>query len=1016
MKDLCKLLTFMSLLVLSFNVQAAEEKLLNEGWHFVLKDVPQAKEKFFDDSAWRILNLPHDWAFEQGYSADGAQKDKGGYACGGVGWYRKAIKLDKKSVAEGKRLFLAFDAAYMNSEVWINGHYLGKRPYGYISFEYEITPYVIDGENMVSVRIDNSLEPSARWYHGCGIYGNVYLKITNAVRLATGSVFVTTPMVTSEKAVVKVICKPDMLKEYKKVSVDYIILSPVGKKVGLLKNVVLNQKKAVQEITVDKPQLWDIDTPHLYSLVTKLKIDGEVVDETVTCFGIRHVEWRTETGFWLNGKNVKLRGVCEHLEGGPVGAAWTENLIRWKVKLLKEMGCNSIRTAHNPQLPVFYDICDEEGMLVMDEVFDGWRTKAPFDYGNQAFAGWWERDLRDWVRRDRNHPSVIIYSVGNETRGDVASELVKVCHEEDDTRLVTSGHSGSDFMDILGVNGHSEKKSFILNYKPGKKAFVGTETPHTWQVRGYYRTQTWYRDGYPNKRQDPFEIPDLCETEIFNYDWASASKWTNRKQHFNSSYDNAVVRINARQNMAYLRDLPWYSGSYRWTGFDYLGEAGYVHGGWPFRAFMGGVLDMAGFKKDHFYLYQSEWTSSPMVHLLPHWTHPDMKRGTKVPVQTYTTGEEVELFFNGRSLGKQRKGTKWEDMACTWMVPWEPGVVEAVSYRNGEEIARTSQKTVFVPEKLGIWKEESCLTGKRDDLHVITIAQQSTDGTLYPYGENRVYFHLKGKAKVFSAENGNPVDVEANWNAKSKCAFGGLLRTFVRCDGDKKAVLHAGAILGDKRLKMSSEVGIDVCAIEVLSGELKSGVKYDIYYTVDGTEPFVGTIKYTKPFAVKDGMTVKAVVFLKGVELFRMEEKFGKEEGIYWSDGSESKTESRGIQAEMCESKGMKELAIAVGFEGKSYLSTTADRASLSFYQENDGSNQNVSFVVAFMPMTENAILRVFNNGKEVGKRVLKTGEQDIAKWQEVTFKIPFYSGANQIEVVVEGEPGNAIDWVDLVE
>ena len=243
------------------------------------------------------------------------------------------------------------------------------------------------------------------------------------------------------------------------------------------------------------------------------------------------------------------------------------------------MGCNSIRTAHNPQLPVFYDICDEEGMLVMDEVFDGWSTKAPFDYGNQAFAGWWERDLRDWVRRDRNHPSVIIYSVGNETRGDVASELVKVCHEEDDTRLVTSGHSGSDFMDILGVNGHSEKKSFILNYKPGKKAFVGTETPHTWQVRGYYRTQTWYRDGYPNKRQDPFEIPDLCETEIFNYDWAPASKWTNRKQHFNSSYDNAVVRINARQNMAYLRDLPWYLGSYRWTGFDYLGEAGYVHGG-----------------------------------------------------------------------------------------------------------------------------------------------------------------------------------------------------------------------------------------------------------------------------------------------------------------------------------------------------------------------------------------------------------------------------------------------------
>ena len=998
----------------SVSLSASEKMLINSGWSFSLSDDKAAFQPEFDDHSWRILDLPHDWAFENGYSEDGAQQDRGGYASGGIGWYRKSLDFTAEDL-NASRHFLYFEGVYMNSEVWINGHYLGKRPYGYVSFEYEITQYLHAGTNIVAVKVNNTLEPSARWYHGCGIYGSVYLKKSSAYRFATDGIFISSEYRSPSEAILRISAESDIqpTAEEKGLSVSYQIFSPDGTEVLSGSRIRLADLEEGITVGLANPQRWDIDSPFIYSAVLKLCKGKKVMDTETVRFGIRTIEWKPATGFWLNGRNLKLQGVCEHLEGGPVGAAWTKDLMRWKLGLIKKMGANSIRTAHNPQLPMFYELCDELGILVMDEVFDGWMTKASYDYGNQAFDQWWERDLRATLRRDRNHPSIIIYSVGNETKGDVAADLVKVCHEEDSTRLVTSGHSGSEFMDVLGVNGHSEKKTFIETFKPGEQAFVGTETPHTWQVRGYYRTKTWYRDGYPNKKQAPFEIPDLTDHEIFTYEWAAPSVWTSVKQHYNSSYDNATVRINARQNIEFLRDLPWYSGSYRWTGFDYLGEAGYVHGGWPFRAFMGGTLDLAGFEKDHYYLYQAEWNDEPMVHLLPHWTHPYMVPGTLIPVVAYTNAEEVELFVDGKSYGKQTKGEKWNEMAGEWQVPWQEGTIEAIAYNAGQEVARAVHRSSSEPSVLSVGVDILPNASESYRTSIITVAEHDESSVLYPYGENRIYFDFSKGVSVLSLENGNPTDIETNWNAKSKNAFFGLLRAFVRIPSEaEEGNFHVGSIMGDKKLKISDRITIDVKNISLVDG-CEIAQNYDIYYTLDGTDPDRSSSKYTVPLRIALETVVKAVVYLQDRELFRMEERFGENEGIYWGDGSS--VNLTGIQAEMTDYEGLeKSVDLKEGYQGACYLETSSNNASLSFYQENDGSDRSVDLSFSFFHEQGQVSVSVYNNGAIVAsERIVDIPDK---RWTTRSLKIPLQKGANQIVLRIEGTPGNGIDWIKLAE
>ena len=1007
-------------LLLASMSSMAEEREINTHWKFQSGDFPEAKYANFDDAPWREVHLPHDWAFENGFSANGPQRDKGGYASGGIGWYRKEFTLTKEET-QAKKVFVDFDAAYMNSEVWVNGTYLGKRPYGYISFSYDITKHLKPGNNVLSVRIDNSLEPSARWYHGCGIYGNVYLRTHGECYFEKDATFIHTANSKGEvgvKSVFKSAENNKALRTY----VEILDAQGVVKAHSTSSKVLTANGEGCTEmkLRVRKPLLWSPETPNLYTMRFKLlDKDNNEVDTQDIRFGFRDLGWTAENGFFLNGKQYKLRGVCEHLEGGPTGAIYTEQLLRWKLQLLKDMGCNAVRTAHNPQIPCFYDICDEMGILVMDELFDGWLRKADFDYGMQAFDQWWEKDLRSFIRRDRNHPCVFLYSMGNETRGDIAPKLVEACHEEDPTRLVTSGSANSNDMDVIGMNGGSETDGYIESYVPKDKPFIATENPHTWQVRGYYRTQTWYRDGFRKGPKCPQVIPNLTEKEIFTYDWTSPEKRRNVKQIFNSSYDNATVRTTARRIMEFLRDKNWFSGSFRWTGFDYLGEAGYVHGGWPFRAFQSGALDLAGFPKDLYYLYQSEWSSKDMVHILPHWTHPTLTKGTIVPIWVYTTGDEVELLFNGKSLGRKSKGTKWDEMQCQFDVPYEEGTLEAIGYRDGKVIARNTQRTAGAPTQLGISIENPKLKADYKDVSILTIRQEDNNGTLYPYGENRIHAYITGAAKVLSFESGSPVDTECNYNAASKRCFFGLNRIFVQSTDNKccqPVSILLASINGDKKLMQSDKVTI-TCYEKALRGELPVR-NLKVYYTTDGSQPCTKSKLYTGAFTITPETTVKVVVYDGEKELIQMKETFGPEEGLYWGKVGEPICAFNGEQAERVQLIDCQKQSKGEGFYAEGFVLPKPGKGQINWYQENDGEKMGAELAIRYSQDNKGAetVMALYNNDQLVKEITFPDTGSKANNWKEIIVPLELKSGANNLSLrSVSKETSPNIDQMRII-
>ncbi len=997
--------TTMAALALAPSTHARETVSLNEGWRFHLGDVPGAQTPRFDDSKWQFQEVPHDWAFRAPYDIDASQEDMGGYKPGGIGWYRRTIAIPDSW--SHKKIRIHFDGVYMNSRIWINGQEVSSRPYGYLSFSVDISKHLTVGENQIAIRVDNSLEPSARWYHPCGIYAPASLVVTAPLHIAPNGIFVQTPEISDTRATVLVsteLAAPATAE----VSLNTKILDPGGMEVASVSRNLKNQSKATQTLTVPRPQRWDIDSPALYTAVTSIEQNGEVIDRVETRFGIRTIRWETDTGFWINDRNVKIKGVADHLEAGPVGGETHTQLIRWKIQLLKEMGANAIRVAHNPQVPEFYRACDELGMLVMDEIFDGWHKKATHDYGARFFEEHWESDLTDWVKRDRNHPCVILYSVGNETSGEIAPQLVSTIKSLDATRSVISGHSSPEHMDVLGVNGQSEKQSFFQKDRPAKP-FVSTEAPHTWQVRGYYRSKTWWRDGYPNTGQDPFPLADLLPDEIFMYDWAPASKKSSRKQVFNSSYDNAMVRITARKNWELARDLPWYSGHFRWTGFDYLGEAGYVHGGWPFRAFMGGALDLAGFKKDLFYFYKSQWTEVPMVHLLPHWTHPKMEPGTLIPVWSYSNADEVELLLNGRSLGRDQPGRLAENMQCEWRVPWEPGMIEAVAYQNGNEVARARHTTAQHPELLQIETSKKSLAASPEDIAIVTIRQTDASLIIYPYGENRISFHLEGPARILSLENGNPVDTEPNFAQTTRRAFFGTARAFIQATGEKGDIsLTVGAITGERRQLTSNQVSIDLRQI-TLRGSIKQS-NSTVHFTTDGSEPTLRSRIYSKPFPVPLDTTVIANVYRDGQLLFTMEETFASDAGIHWQrPGEAEQILALGLQAEDANVyDGALTSDYISGHYGTGYA-ILHKNGKVQFYQENDGDSRTTAIRIRYQA-TKNSELAIAINDLAPQKLSLTAAPH---KWLTATVNIPLARGANQ--VVLENSYNSTI-LIDEIE
>ncbi|MGJ8651761.1 MAG: sugar-binding domain-containing protein [Opitutaceae bacterium] len=1002
--------TVIAICLLTFSIACSattrEVVDFDANWKFALNEQSGAELPNYDDTDWRVLNVPHDWAFEADYAPDAAQKDRGGYKPGGLGWYRKHFEVP--SSWKGQRVSIHFDAVYMNSEVWLNGHRLGKRPYGYIPFHYDLTDHLKTGHNVISVRVDSRLEPSARWYHGCGIYAHVKLVATDPVAIRKDGVHIQTPEVNTYSA--RVVVATELANHSSRKVKSILRTQILNSDSGVIEEVRTDfeleagaQKTITQELDLAKPKLWSPESPTLYS--AKSTIAGG--DEVVTRFGVRTLRWDTQTGFWLNGKNTKLLGVADHLEAGPVGAAYSDDLIRWKVQLLKDMGCNAIRAAHNPQVPAFYDICDELGMLVMDEIFDGWKKKATHDYGKQAFDQWWERDLRAWLKANRNHPSVIIWSLGNETGGPVAKQLVEVCHEMDPTRLTTSGHSGSQFMDVHGVNGASERPSFINDIDLHNKPFVATEAPHTWQVRGYYRSMTWWRDGKKEGAKQ-FPLPDLTDKEIFTYDWIEPSKRKNRKQIFNSSYDNAMVRISARKNWELMRDLPWFSGHFRWTGFDYLGEAGYVHGGWPFRAFMGGALDLAGFEKDLYYFYQSQWTTEPMAHILPHWTHPKMEAGTEIPVWVYSNCDEVELFLNGKSLGKDRPGTKWDEMQCEWMVPWTPGKLVAIAYKNGREVARSEQTTAAEPAAL-------TLSVEGEQYPILTVEQVDSKGVLNPYAENRIHYHIDGPARILSLESGNPVNTENNYGQTSRTAFFGLARCFLEMTSPEGAAsVITGAILGEKQQMTSHTVSIDVESIALRGGAQDADVK--ILYSIDGSNP---KTEYIGAFEVPENTVVHAAVYRGEQLLFNMKERFGPKEGLYWgsADDVSNGNDSGGDQAEDAKYHKARVASGGSGFNGKGYLDFGHNKgAFVEWYQENDGAAGQFTLQIRYSGNKKNSPGRGIRlTVNDQSKELMLPNTKDYGKdWQIFEQSITLGGGANTIRLTTIESGGMYIDEITV--
>lgn len=1007
-----KPIVILMLTMLFLNVSAREKINFNEGWKFHLGDLNGAEAETFSDAKWRMLDLPHDWSIEGEYRQDNPMSHFCGYLPAGIGWYRKTIKVPDEW--KGKYVEIAFDGVFMNSTVYANGTKLGNRPNGWISFAYDISEEVKRSDSITfAVRVDNEKQPSARWYTGSGIYADTWINVRDKIHVPNSGIYVRT-----KENTVYVDTELHNVQDSKgKVIVNTSIKKATGDVVASVDAKVTvdagETQSLSQSLTLNKPELWSVEHPYLYTLVTEIICNNVLLDRVETRFGIRDIKWIPESGMWINGKNVKLQGVCNHADAGALGVAVPNKILRFRIQQLKDMGCNAIRTSHYPRPPAFYQLCDEMGMLVMDEIFDGWHQKAENDYGARFFNECWKRDITDWLKRDRNHPSVVIWSVGNETHGDVAKDLVKVCHEFDDLRPVTSGHSNDEDMDILGVNGASEMKGW-LEEAPKNRVIIGTENTHTLQVRGYYRTKTWYRDGYPNKKRRPHYYPDLTEKEVFKNDWTTDDKKVNSKQIFLSSYDNATVRLNTRQNIEMLRDMPFFAGSFRWTGYDYLGETKY-HGGWPFKALSSGAIDMANFEKDLYYLYQSQWTSKPMVHILPHWTHPTINKGTEIPIWAYSNCDEVELFFNEKSLGKQAPGKTWDKMQCQWLVPWTPGTLKAVAYKNGKVMASQTVATAGAPSKIALRVDGDPMAYEKNDLVQVRVTTTDENGEMYPYGENRTWFHVLGAGKIRALDNGSPMDVEKHFEANNRIAFYGLTRAYIESTNESGDInLLTACILGEKKQITSKKVSIDARMLNIRGN--KANPKIDIYYTIDGSTPTNTSARYLKPFEVELGTTVKALVIADGKEVFVMYERFAEDEGFVFDSGADE-TVAGGDQAEEAKLINTKVETDGSGFKGRAYVFMGEKKGgSVEWYYENDGGSGEFNFQIRYSASdqahTQYKILLTLNGQEQ--EVILPTTKEYKHNWETVEVSGQLKAGANIISITSLQGQGLCIDEIKV--
>ena len=813
----------------SVSVFPREKICFNDNWSFSLSDNPKASETDFDDKDWRVLNLPHDWAIEGDFSKDNPSGTGGGALPGGTGWYRKTFVPGNED--SDKIIRIDFDGIYMNSEVFINGQSLGKRPYGYISFGYDITPYLKWNEkNVIAVRVDNSEQPNSRWYSGCGIYRNVWLTKTNPVHVDEWGTYVTTSEISNNNATLNIVTTvQNSGKNNETVTLKSILNDMDGSVVAETESsvsVVAEQKSDVSHtLTISSPILWDTENPYLYSLVTEIIKDDKCIDRYTTTTGIRDFRFDAEKGFILNGKQTKINGVCMHHDLGCLGAAVNTRAIERQLEILKEMGCNGIRCSHNPPAPELLDLCDKMGFIVMDEAFDMWRKKkTSHDYA-RYFNEWHEKDLRDFILRDRNHPSIFVWSIGNEVleqwsdaKADTLSleeanlilnfghsadmlakdgemsvnslltkKLADFVRELDPTRPITAGCNEpnpgnhlfkSGALDIIGYNYHNVNIPDVPKNFPGKP-FIITESNSALMTRGYYRMPSNEMFIWPERWDKPF------------YDESFSC----------SSYENCHVPWGNthEESIKLVRNNDFISGQYVWTGFDYIGEP--TPYGWPARSSYFGIVDLAGFPKDVYYLYQAEWTNKQVLHLFPHW---NWTEGQEIDMWCYyNNADEVELFINGESQGIRNKDEN--NLHVVWRVKFVPGTVKVVARKGGNIIAEKEIHTAGDPYKIRLTPDRDIITADGKDLSFITVEVLDKDNNLCPLSENLINFEVKGNAFIAGVDNGCQTSMERFKDNKRK-AFNGKCLVVLQNNGE----------IGTATLTANSN-GLESSTIEITS-------------------------------------------------------------------------------------------------------------------------------------------------------------------------------------------------------
>lgn len=748
--------------------QPRSEIDFNKGWKFFLGNDSLAIDPKYKDSGWRSLSLPHDWSIESDFIKDAPATNQGGSLPGGIGWYRKTFTLPAS--AKNKHVSILFDGVYKNSEAWINGHYLGKRPYGYVPFSYDITQHLFQSpqKNVIVVKVDNSQQPDSRWYTGSGIYRNVKLVTKGKIFIGEGGIFITTPMVNREMAELEITnVISTSFKSNQKITLVNSVYTSDGKlvkqKTPFQFELYFEGSAIVQKIKLEKPKLWSVDQPNLYTLKTQLYREGRILDEVSTVFGVRSFHFDHQNGFYLNEKLLKIKGVCMHHDLGALGAAFNLAAAKRQLKILKEMGCNAIRFSHNPPASEILDLCDQMGFLVIDEAFDMWqKRKNKFDY-HLDFKEWHKKDIEAMVLRDRNHPSVMMWSIGNEIREQfdsagttITKELVSIVKSLDPSRPVTSALTETfpeknfitkaNALDVIGFNYKDYDYPELPKRFPGQK-FIASETASALETRGVYEFPAdSIRIWPPNfKVQDTFSA---------NKDFTS-SAYDNTHAYWGNTHERSWLAVKNNEHIA---------GAFVWSGFDYLGEP-MPYPKFPARSSYYGIIDLAGFPKDVFYMYQSEWSNKPVLHIFPHW---NWKPGQMVDIWAYyNDADEVELFLNGRSLGIRKKNDT--TLHVMWRLPFEAGTLKAVSRKNGKIILAKEVRTAGEAARIELVADKTNLKADGKDVSFITVRILDKKGNLVPDAENQIEFSITSNGAIAGTDNGYQADTTSLRSNKRKC-------------------------------------------------------------------------------------------------------------------------------------------------------------------------------------------------------------------------------------------------------